>query len=613
MPSGYKKTWKNHAVMIPQFKGIDTGLTNITFGGFLCDKFVNSQPSAVNEQGSAWYDVAHSGNAGNIPGISRPGVPVWDYITFPQAMIACANKGKGWFLMTDFMWASLVFLAKKLGTMPHGGNANVNPPSDTTYTTEIAQLDRHLKAETASENRPLPGTGPATWAHNALASGVYDLQGLVWQWVCMLMTTDGYPCVSANLDLSYTGSPFGRGLVSGGNTLTCDGSGATWKKSWETYLQYDAQAANFSVGHLLLGMTSGATAIISQDIDRGTTGILRVRRTSSAAFQDDEVIHAYATSATTKTIATTTNASGLVRVTTTAAHGLTDGQIVTIKGVITSTEANNTDANPTWTISVPGGATDYFDLVGSTYVGDGSGGTVYKVTSVGGCAAANGAEVGEFAVKYLGYDGAVGNFALGDTVTGGTSGKTGIVVSDADSGTYGTLGLISSDAAFTDDEELQVSAAKVALANGTGTGCQAYIAEASSGTGVSYAITASGPTTLTLSDSPSNVVSTFWIYKTITQNLGKSTAGAALTGNKILTLRDADAALNPYALPDTTDGTGSDTYGKDGYWFSTAALRAAIRGGNVGDTGYAGVFALRLSYAPSAAGNSIGFRAAKAL
>ena len=94
MPSGYPKNWKNHAVMIPRFAGVDTGLTGITFGGFLMDKYPNAQPSAVNEAGSSWYDVAHSGAAGSVPGISKPGVPVWDYITFPQAMIACANKGK---------------------------------------------------------------------------------------------------------------------------------------------------------------------------------------------------------------------------------------------------------------------------------------------------------------------------------------------------------------------------------------------------------------------------------------------------------------------------------------------------------------------------------------
>jgi hypothetical protein len=60
------------------------------------DKFIASQPSARNEAGDAWYDVAHSGAAGSVVPKSKRGVPVWDYINFPQAMIACANKGKGW-------------------------------------------------------------------------------------------------------------------------------------------------------------------------------------------------------------------------------------------------------------------------------------------------------------------------------------------------------------------------------------------------------------------------------------------------------------------------------------------------------------------------------------
>lgn len=608
MPAGYKKNFKNHAVMIPRFTGVDTGLTGITYGGFLCDKYLNSQPSAKNEAGAGWYDIAHSAVPGTVPGISKPGDPVWDYIDFPKAMVACANKGKGWHLLTDFEWAAPAMLAKKQGTMPHGGNANVNPPSDTTYTTETAQLDKHLKAETASYNRALPGTGPAAWADNHLASGVYDLQGLVNQWVCMMMDTSGYPQISANRDLSYEGSPFGRGTISGTATLTCDGAGVNWKKAWETYLQYDAEAATFTVGHLLLGMTSGATGVITQVIDNGAAGILKIRRTSSAAFADNEVVHAYATSATTKSITgAADNGSGLIRITATA-HGLVNGNLVTVKSVGGTTEANNTDANPTWTVTKI--TDDTFDLDGSSFASAWtSGGTVYKVTGVGGCAAANGTEVGEFAIKYLGYDGAVGNFVLGTTVTGLASSKTGIIVSDSDSGDYGTLGLISADAAYTDDEELQVSAAKVAVANGTGQSCQLYYAEYNTVAGGSFAITASTPTTLTLSGSPTDGTCTFWIHKTICRDI---TAGMT-SGHKILTLRDSDNDLNAFALPATADATGADAYGKDGFYFDKAAARAAIRGGRFDGTTSAGVFFLALSVAPSSAAYNIGFRAAKAL
>jgi len=608
MPSGYKKNFKNHAVMIPRFAGVDTGLTGITFGGFLCDKYVNSQPSAKNEAGTGWYDVAHSAVPGTIPGISKPGDPVWDYIDFPKAMVACANKGKGWHLLTDFEWAALAFLAKKQGTMPHGGNANTNPPSDATYTTETAQLDRHMKAETPNYNRALPGTGPAAWADNHLASGVYDLQGLVNQWVCMMMDTSGYPQVSANLDLSYEGSPFGRGTISGTDTLTCDGAGVNWKKAWETYLQYDAEAATFTAGYLLLGMTSGATAIITQVIDSGTTGILKIRRTSSAAFSDNEVIHAYASAATTKSVSATADSAGAIKITTSAVHGLTNGDLVTIKSVVGTTEANNDDSNPAWAVTVVD--TTSFTLDGSTYSNPwSSGGTVYKVTGVGGCAASNGTEVGEFAIKYQGYDGAVGNFTLGTTVTGALSGKTGIIVSDNDSGDYGTLGLISADAAFTDDEELQVSAAKVAVANGTGQSCQLYYAEYNTVAGGSFAITASTPTTLTLAGSPTDGTCTFWLHKTIVRDI----TDGMTSGHKILTLRDSDNDLNAFALPATADGTGAAAYGNDGYYFDKVAARAALRGGYFNITAIAGVFFLDLSRAPSNATIAIGFRAAKAL
>jgi hypothetical protein len=595
--------------MIPKFKGVDAGLTGVDFGGFLMDKYICSQPSAKNEQGSGWYDIAHSGNAGSIPAISYPGVPVWDYITFAQAMIACANKGKGWHLTTDIEWASLAFLAKKTGTMPHGGNANVNPPADSAYTTETAQLDKHLKAENPSYNRALPGTGPAPWAHNGLASGVYDLQGLVWQWVCMLMTADGYAQISANRNLSYEGSPVGRGTISGTNLLTCDGAGVNWKKSWETWLKYDAEEANFTVGHMLLGLTSGATAVITQLIDLGTTGLIKVRRTSTAAFADNEIVHSYASSATTLTVkGITNNGAGLIRVETTAAHGLTTGNLAAIKAVTGTTEANNSDSNVAWAVTVYD--TTHFDLDGSSFANAWiSGGTVYKVTGVGGVAAVNGTEVGEFAITHLGYDGQVGAFVLGDTVTGATTGHAGVVVFDSDSGDYGTLGILGATGVFQDNEELRVATVTKAIANGTAQSCQAYIAEASSGAGVLYAITGNTPTTISLSGSPANGTATFWINKTICRDI---TTGMT-SGNRILTLRDSDNDLNAMALPATSDGSGAAVYGNDAYYFNKGSVRAALRGGYFSYGSGAGVFTLNLLYSPSSSYSSVGFRACKAL
>ena len=129
--------YMNHDVYIPKFTIAD--VSGVTFGGFKADKYICSQPNATAAEGSP--DVAHNGAIGAVPAISKPGVPVWDYVSFPNAMIACCNKGKGWHLTSAFEWASMAFMAKKYGTQPHGGNANTDPPADTTYTTEIAMLD----------------------------------------------------------------------------------------------------------------------------------------------------------------------------------------------------------------------------------------------------------------------------------------------------------------------------------------------------------------------------------------------------------------------------------------------------------------------------------------
>ena len=85
------------------------------------------------------------------------------------------------------------------------------------------------------------------------------------------------------------------------------------------------------------------------------------------------------------------------------------------------------------------------------------------------------------------------------------------------------------------------------------------------------------------------------------------------SGDKILTLSDADANLKGFALPATSDTAGATAYGKDGYWFNKSDLRAGVRGGSFSYKVNAGVFALTLDNPPSTSYYFIGFRAAKAL
>src|SRR5690606_20708374 len=67
----------------------------------------------------------------------------------------------------------------------------------------------------------------------------------------------------------------------------------------------------------------------------------------------------------------------------------------------------------------------------------------------------------------LAYDGQSASFTIGETITGGTSGATAVVLQDSDSGTSGTLTLGSIDGTFQDNESLTGSTSGVAIANGT--------------------------------------------------------------------------------------------------------------------------------------------------
>ena len=98
---------------------------------------------------------------------------------------------------------------------------------------------------------------------------------------------------------------------------------------------------------------------------------------------------------------------------------------------------------------------------------------------------------------------------------------------------------------------------------------------------------------------------------TIVKLIATDITAGMTTGNKILTLRDADAALKAFAIPATSDGTGAAAYGNDGYWFDTAALRAAHRGGTWSNGTFAGVFPLSLAGAPSYSGSTVGCRLRK--
>jgi len=133
--------------------------------------------------------------------------------------------------------------------------------------------------------------------------------------------------------------------------------------------------------------------------------------------------------------------------------------------------------------------------------------------------------------------------------------------------------------------------------------------------GTRFTINSNTATALTLaSGTPASGV-----YE-IVKDTGTDITSGMSSGNKILTLRDADADLKGFAVPATSDATGAAEYGTDGYWFNTADagtapnnIRTAIRGGYWGYGANAGVFALGLNNAPGISYYGISFRLGKSL
>ena len=238
---------------IPKFT--HASIAGVTFGGFLCGRYIASQPNATPDDDNP--DVADSAAVGNIPAFSRAGVPAWRYITYWEARKAAANAnaidGPGVHLLTAFEWASLAMLSHKYGILPHGNNANTNPPADVTFTGETALLDRACNARNAGWYASLVGTGPATWNLLHHPNGPADLNGNLWEWVLGLhmQTADevgheGHAMVLGNLSVSLTGSPYGVSTSVGTNTLT-DSRKAWTVNEFATMYLIDSAGTRFTI------------------------------------------------------------------------------------------------------------------------------------------------------------------------------------------------------------------------------------------------------------------------------------------------------------------------------------------------------------------------------
>lgn len=108
------------------------------------------------------------------------------FFNFEDANLFCQNKGQGWHLMTNALWAAIAAWCRKNNTRPRG-NTGMG------YS-HLAPHEKGLPTAMAGSRqviRTASGSGPASWNHDHTPGGIADLVGNMFEWVGGLRLMDG--------------------------------------------------------------------------------------------------------------------------------------------------------------------------------------------------------------------------------------------------------------------------------------------------------------------------------------------------------------------------------------------------------------------------------------
>jgi len=180
-----------------------------------------------------WVGKYLASNPGDGLAVSLPNADPWAVINFDNALTACRNKGAGWDLLPNELWATIAIKAHNDGVMPHGNNRY---GKDYSFSTEHGiRQDWGVTGLTSGTARTLTGSGPNTWSHDGTDLGIYNLNGNVWEWVSGMRLQDG--------EIQVITSPWGK-------------ENSSTSVEWKAILQDGSLVAPGTVGTLKYDATN---------------------------------------------------------------------------------------------------------------------------------------------------------------------------------------------------------------------------------------------------------------------------------------------------------------------------------------------------------------------
>jgi len=154
-------------------------LNGLEVGGFWIDVYKNSHPAATSiARGTAAPDTP-----GAAAATSRPGVSLWDDISWISARIAASNRtiaGRACHLVTPFERFSVLSWIMQSGNWGNvrGNNNNGKDTRDANTWNNYGIFDPLQAAY-----RTLTGSGPASWwSGGVIGQGIHGLVGNVYEW-----------------------------------------------------------------------------------------------------------------------------------------------------------------------------------------------------------------------------------------------------------------------------------------------------------------------------------------------------------------------------------------------------------------------------------------------